>query len=74
MDAQEPQKSGIQNPGNEKSALILFEVEDTGSGIYLEEIQLLFEPFKQTDKPNINKFCRHNGELLVINIATTLNF
>ncbi|VXD23003.1 Two-component hybrid sensor and regulator [Planktothrix serta PCC 8927] len=38
------------NPSSEtKSEFILFEVEDTGLGISPEEIQLLFEPFKQTE-------------------------
>ncbi|MBD2482318.1 MHYT domain-containing protein [Planktothrix sp. FACHB-1365] len=32
-----------------KAEFILFEVEDTGLGISPEEIQLLFEPFKQTE-------------------------
>ncbi|WP_254174955.1 MHYT domain-containing protein [Planktothrix pseudagardhii] len=39
----------VNSSSQEKSEFILFEVEDTGLGISPEEIQLLFEPFKQTE-------------------------
>ncbi|MGL5133195.1 MAG: MHYT domain-containing protein [Planktothrix sp.] len=39
----------IDSENQQKLEFILFEVEDTGAGISPEEIDLLFEPFKQTE-------------------------